>query len=111
MSHSTTAQLNRIDLIAEDIGRIRRTAEPDSWLWHLADRLAENLESLDVILATPAAELARWYAPRDHSAIKEAIRIVEARRDDLRSKMRTDESRRHVWEFRREKERQLEAAA
>lgn len=65
--------------IAEDIGRLNRLTEPDSYISHIADRLASGVDSLLLMLEPTAAQLAGQYAPGDAVAISEAIRIVDAR--------------------------------
>jgi hypothetical protein len=94
----------RIDQLADDVGRLRRTAKPESSLWHLADRLADGLESLDAMVGMSAAELVRWYAPGDPEAVDAALEIVDARRKALRTRLWSEPARKRLWEARREAE-------
>lgn len=94
----------RIDQLADDVGRLRRRAEPDSSLWWLADRLAVNLDCLDAMLNVPASEVARWYvpagAPGFDAAVDEAIRLVDERHDALHARMGTVAARRRLFDAR-----------
>jgi hypothetical protein len=100
----TTKLQARIDLLADDVGRLRRTVKPDSSLWHLADRLADGLEALDAMIGMTAADLARWYAPGDPDAVEAALETVEARNDALQRRLWSDAARRRLFEARREAE-------
>jgi hypothetical protein len=80
------AILDRVDLLAADIGRLRRRScrSDESWPGgYLVDRLAANLQSLDLMLRPSAAELAAGAAPGDGIAVTEAIAAVDARAREL----------------------------
>ena len=49
--------LRRIDVLAEDVGRARRSVEPESYLAHLLDRIALHVETLDGMFFATAGEL------------------------------------------------------
>jgi hypothetical protein len=68
---------NRIDLIAADIGRLRRRQDAGSC--HVLDRLVVNVQALAGMFEPTAGELANTAAPGDDQAITEAIRIVDDR--------------------------------
>lgn len=78
----------KIDLLADDVGRLRRGLDPGSSLRHAADRLAGNLESLDLMFGASAGELVAWYAPGDPEAVDAALEIIDARARVLRHRMR-----------------------
>ena len=83
-----SAQLRaRIDELAAEVGRLRRRAEPESSLAHLADRLVGHVESLAAMVEPSAAELVAWTAPGDDEAVIEALRIVDDRRARLRVRL------------------------
>ncbi len=70
------------------VGRLRRRLEPDTSAAHIADRLAEIIESLAVLVEPSAGELVAWTAPGDEDAVAEALRIVDARQRHLRHLLR-----------------------
>ena len=63
--------------LAGDVGLARRRCEPDSSLGFTLERIAGRVETLDAVLAVPAAELVALHAPGDDEAIDEALRLVD----------------------------------
>jgi hypothetical protein len=83
----THVLLDRLDLLAADVGRLRRRLEPESSIAHLGDRLADHVETLDVILSPSAAELQRAFFCEcgDHDlALDEALAETDRRQRQLR---------------------------
>jgi len=78
------ALASRIDLLAADVGRLRRRVDPESSLVHLADRLASHIEALYVMVEPTAGELVAWTSPGDEQAAAAAIAHVDARWNRLR---------------------------
>lgn len=73
---------NRIDELADDVGRLRRrfNSNPDAWTGvYIADRIAQHVQAVHQLLEPTAAELAATTAPGDPEAVNEAIRIVDER--------------------------------
>jgi len=75
--HDNRAQLNRIDELAADIGRLRRRLDPESSSYWLGERIANHVESLDAMLRPSAGELVAWTAPGNHDAITAALQAVD----------------------------------
>jgi hypothetical protein len=75
----------RIDELAADIGRLRKrfNSNPEWTGAYLADRLACHVQDLALILEPTAGQLTAWHAPGDDTAVKEAIRLVDARHQRL----------------------------
>ncbi len=77
----------RIDSLAEDVGRLRRRIEPGSSLEHQADRIAGHVVDLYWMLHHTAAELVAWYDRCNDEAIDEAIQDVDNQDHNLRRKL------------------------
>ena len=75
----TRAAVRRIDLLAEDVGRLRRRLDPDSYDGFLAWRVAEHVASLAALLEPTAAELYRTCGDIDA-----VLEHVDARDQELR---------------------------
>lgn len=78
---------DRVDLIAAEVGRLRRHVEPGSSLVHVVARLSDHVEALDCLTHPSAGELARDFfcVSGDHDlAIDEALIVVDARARALR---------------------------
>lgn len=85
------AVFQRIDLIATEVGRLRRRAATDTTGCAL-DRLARHVESLDLMLRPSAAEIAACACPGDADAVAQAIKVVDARSRELRRLLGEDPS-------------------
>jgi hypothetical protein len=79
-----TSVIGRLDELAVDVARLRRRVEPDSSLAFIAVRIAEHVESLDVMLQPSAAELAACAFPGDAETLDAAVEHVERRANRLR---------------------------
>jgi hypothetical protein len=82
------AMRGTIDGLAVEVGRLRRRTEPESSLFHLVGRIAGYVESLDCQTFPSAGELYPEFFSicGDHDvALSEALRVVDTRRDHLRS--------------------------
>lgn len=53
------AVLYRLELLASDVGRLRRHLEPESYADFLSHRIAGHVDSLDCMLHPTAADLYR----------------------------------------------------
>ena len=76
-----------IDQAARDIGRLRRTTPPNTSAWWALDRIAHNLELIDLQLNPSAGELYPEYLAisGDHElSLEEALRAVDKRARELR---------------------------
>jgi hypothetical protein len=76
-----SALVLRLDELARDLGRMRRSLESSGVEWsgeYLLQRLAEHVESLDVMLSPTAAAL--WRTGLD---VEQALEAVDARADAL----------------------------
>jgi hypothetical protein len=78
-----------LDELAVGLGRLRRRLDTDREVWTDLDvwaleRLAAHVETIDGMLGTPAAELARQTRPGCDAAIDAAIAQVDQRRTQLR---------------------------
>ncbi len=83
----TRAVAERIDLIATEVGRLRRrvaTDMPGTTTGFALERLARHVESLDLMLRPSAAEIAACAAPGNDDAVAQAIEVVDARSRELR---------------------------
>jgi hypothetical protein len=69
---------NRINALADDIGRLQRHTQPDTSLAHLCDRLASHAQALHTFVTPSAGQLAAWYAPGDDQAVQGALETVDA---------------------------------
>src|SRR5262245_45827923 len=85
-----SALLAMVEAIAEDVGRLRRRFASNESAWtgvYLVERLAGNVESLDVMISTPAAELYRdflAYCGDEELALEESLAVVDRRAAELR---------------------------
>lgn len=82
MTVNMLALWTRIDQLADDVGRLRRIAKPESSLAHLADRLATHVEDLDCVTILTAGELVALGVRVD-----DALAASDAHRDRLRRKL------------------------
>jgi hypothetical protein len=85
---SPPSLLDRVDLLAADVGRLRRRVEPESSLAHLVDRIGRHVETLDLMLRPCAAALAPelfGICGDEALAIDEALAWVDARARTMRS--------------------------
>jgi hypothetical protein len=78
-----------LDELAVGLGRLRRRLEGGREVWTDLDvwalqRLAEHVETIDGMLGTPAAELARQARPGCDATVDAAIAQVDQRRTKLR---------------------------
>ena len=76
--------LDRIDLLALDLGRLQLRTDVPSWI---IDRLAGHVAALDTMLRPTAAELARDFTlicSDADLAIDEALAVVDSRANHLR---------------------------
>jgi hypothetical protein len=84
------ALLERFESIAEDLGRLRGRFDSNGDAWtgvYLVERLAGNVEALDVMLHPSAAELYRdflAYCGDDKVALEESLAVVDRRAARLR---------------------------
>jgi hypothetical protein len=78
---------NRLDLLADDIGRLRRCVDPESSLGYTVDRIAGHIGAIHLIVHPSAGELAAQTAPGDPAAIDEAIRLVDEHWTRLQRRM------------------------
>ena len=87
----------RIGEIARDLGRLRRLHSNDGWGGdYLIDRLCENLQTLDSMLAIPASEIYRdflAYCADEQVSVEEALQIVNERDEELRRRLSGEERR------------------
>jgi hypothetical protein len=82
--------LDVVDELARDVGTLRRrfASNGDAWTGaYIADRLAANIEAVDVMLQPSAAELAAIVAPGDPDAIDAALEHVARRSRELRRQL------------------------
>jgi hypothetical protein len=59
--------------------------EPDSYAWHLLDRIGGHVEVLDAMFSPTAAEILAWSCPGDDEAVDAALAAVDSRVRMLRS--------------------------
>jgi hypothetical protein len=82
--------LARIDLLACDVGRLRRRFASNEHAWtgeYICDRLADGIDTLDAIIGPTAGELQRDYFAvcGDHDlAVEEALEVVDRRTAQIR---------------------------
>ena len=74
----------RVDELAADLGRLRRRLEPGSSLAYLGERLAGQVETLDVMLRPSAGQLVSWTFPEDAETVEAAIEQVDRERARIR---------------------------
>jgi hypothetical protein len=74
--------------LAEDVGRLRRRAEPESLEAHLADRIAGHVEVLDALLQPTAAEL-----HADGVSVEDSLAFVDERVEELSCLLGLDQAR------------------
>jgi hypothetical protein len=78
----------RLELIAADVGRLRRRADPETSTAHALDRIAGNVDLVDAILTPTAADFYRAnVAAGDdpESAVTRALATSDRRARQLRS--------------------------
>ena len=68
---------NRLYALADDVGRFRRRVEPGSSLEYLADRFADHVSSLHLLVTPSAGEIAGWTFPCDAETVEAAIETVD----------------------------------
>ena len=91
--HATTVAItHHVDAIAADVNRLRRQAEPESSLAHLADRLAGHVESIDAIVQPNAHDLYLEHlaiagSTADALCLDAALRFTEQRQRQLRQQL------------------------
>lgn len=78
---------NRLDQLADDVGRLQRRVDPESSLHHVVALVACHVEALYGFVDPTAAELAAWTAPGDDQAVLEALRLVDVRTESLRHRL------------------------
>lgn len=76
-----------VDELAADIGRLRRSLEPDTGIGHLADRIAGRVETLASMLRPSAGELVASTFPGDAETIAAAIDLVDAQARRTRTQL------------------------
>lgn len=80
--------LYTLELVLEDLQRLRRRLVADEYATHLLDRVHGNLETLDAAVWPTAGELHRSYFAicGDHDiASQEAVQLVDRRGQHIRS--------------------------
>lgn len=84
---------SHLDQIAQDIGRLRRTTEPNTSAWWALDRIASNLEWIDLNTRPSAGQLYHQYlaiSGNPQVSIEEALRTVDRRAAKLRELLASD---------------------
>jgi hypothetical protein len=87
------ALLDQLAALARDVGHLRRRLDRESSAWHLADRIADELQTVDAIVYPAAAELAREFfaiSGDEELAVSEALRAVDDRARLLRTLLRLE---------------------
>jgi hypothetical protein len=77
----------RLDVVAADVGRLRRHLDGETYSAFLAGRIADGIEGLDCLLEPTAAELCnalRSFGLSDEEAVSEALSTVDSRCGELR---------------------------
>jgi hypothetical protein len=86
----STPLLNRLDELAEDVGRLRRRPS-DEYGARLVDRISFDIEALEAMVASTAAEIAQAIRVECGGdldvAVEEALRIVDERVERLRRRL------------------------
>ena len=82
----------RLEALADDVGRGRRQVEPGSSLAYLFDRIAGHVATLYLIVTPCAAELAAVWAPGDEVAVAAAVEIVDQEWERLLARLGVAES-------------------
>jgi hypothetical protein len=83
----TRALFDRIWEVANQVGLLRRRVEPETNLGFLADRLADNVSSVYLLLTPSAGELVSRWAPNDEEAASAAVDIVDREWDRLQRRL------------------------
>jgi len=76
----TRLRVRRVDLLAADVGRLRRRLDADTYDGFLAWRVAEHVDALAALLEPTAAELYR-----ESGDIDAVLEHVDSRDRELRS--------------------------
>ena len=79
----TAATLAQLQEVVDNVGRLRRFADPGDYDGFLLDRISGSLETLLNIYSPTAAEL----MIRDGKGVDEAIAAVDRRVNDLRRRL------------------------
>jgi hypothetical protein len=86
--------LDRVVLIADDLGRLRRRLPPDTpYAGWLVERLGKHVETLDAMLRPTAADRYRAYVLSglvEDEAVQAALDTVDAEADELRRRLGID---------------------
>jgi hypothetical protein len=92
---STVAVLDQVDLIAEDIGRVRRLVPAElAYIAYLLERIAGHVEAFDAVLQPTAAEMYRAnlrLSGDEELSVREALADVDVRVRRLRVLLGSDE--------------------
>jgi hypothetical protein len=86
--HERAPEWARIAELARDVGYLRRRFASNETAWsgaYLADRIAAQVERLDVIARPSAAQLIAWTYPGDDETIEAALDQVDCDRARIRS--------------------------
>lgn len=87
------ALVDRVEEIARDVGRLRRRFASNDGAWtgiYIADRLADNVETVHGMLHLSAADLVAATFPGDDDAISAAIDHVDRRTRQLHALLGRD---------------------
>jgi hypothetical protein len=79
--------LDRVWELAGVVGLLHRRVEPETNLGFLADRLAQAVSTVYLLLTPSAGELVSWWAPGDEKAATEAIRVVDREWESLQRRL------------------------
>jgi hypothetical protein len=83
----TAALFAYLERLARDVGCLRRRTDPEAPTYFLVERIADSVESLDVMVFPCAAELRVEFlgiSGDDGLSTEEALRIADDRRARLR---------------------------
>jgi hypothetical protein len=92
----TAAALDRVGILADDIGRLRRLVPADGYVGFLLDRLGGHVEALDAMLGTTAAERYRahvLFGLDEDEAVREALAAADGDARGMRLRLGVNEER------------------
>jgi hypothetical protein len=81
---------HRLLALARDVGTLRRRFASNENAWTgawAAERIADHVETLDVMVGLSAGQIVACSAPGDADAVEEALRIVDERQRTLRARL------------------------